>query len=289
MFHGSIVALVTPMKNDGQIDEAAFSHLIEWHIEAKTNALVIGGTTGESPTLTFAEKRRLFQLAVETAGGKIPVIAGTGTNCTHSSIELTKMAMEMGVDACLLVTPYYNRPTQEGLYQHYHAIAHAVPIPQILYNVPARTACDMLPETVEKLANIANIIGIKESTGKIERAQQILDRCSENFHLYTGEDGLTLDSIKIGAKGVISVVANVAPEKMSEMCRAALHHDFATAEKINASLMGLHKHLFIEANPIPVKWALKQMGLIASGIRLPLTALANEYHETVKQAMEQAI
>ena len=275
------------MKTDETIDQNAFSRLIEWHIEAKTNALVISGSTGESSTLTLDEKRHLFHLATKIAAGKIPVIAGTGTNCTHSTIELTKMAMEAGVDACLIVTPYYNKPTQEGLYQHYHAIANAVPIPQILYNVPGRTSCDMLPETVERLTGISNIIGIKES-GNIERVQEILQGCHKSFHVYTGEDILALDAIKIGAKGVISVTANVAPAKMSAMCNAAIQGDFATAEKINASLIGLHKNLFIESNPIPVKWALNQMGLIESGIRLPLTTLASQYHETVMNAMKQA-
>lgn len=288
MFHGSIAALVTPMKADGEIDRTAFTRLIEWHIESNTHAIVIAGSTGESPTLTFNEKHDLFRLAVETANGRIPVIAGTGTNSTHSSIELTKMAMEVGVDACLLVTPYYNRPTQEGLYQHYHAIARAVPVPQILYNVPGRTGCDILPQTVARLATIGNIIGIKEANGQIERAQQILKECGDNFYVYSGEDAIGLDIMKIGAQGVISVTANIAPAKMSEMCTAALHQDFETADKINASLMGLHKDLFIESNPIPVKWALNQMGLIEAGIRLPLTPLSGTYHEKVKNAMKQA-
>jgi len=287
MFHGSIVALVTPMKSDGAIDQIAFTRLIEWHIESKTHAIVVGGTTGESSTLTFDEKHNLFHLAIKTAAGKIPIIAGTGTNCTYSTIELTKTAMKAGVDACLIVTPYYNKPTQEGLYQHYYAIAHAVPIPQILYNVPGRTSCDMQPEITKKLANIANIIGIKES-GNIERVQEILNRCHKNFNVYTGEDILALDAIKIGAKGVISVTANVAPAKMSTMCDAALHKDFTTADKINASLIGLHKNLFVESNPIPVKWALNQMGLIEAGIRLPLTPLANQYHDIVMNAVKQA-
>lgn len=288
MFHGSIAALVTPMKPDGQIDQTAFTRLIEWHIESKTHALVVAGTTGEAPTLTFNEKRDLLRLAVEVASGRIPIIAGTGTNSTHSSIELTTMAMEAGVDACLLVTPYYNRPTQEGLYQHYHTIARAVPVPQILYNVPGRTGCDMLPNTVARLATVANIIGIKEANGQIERIQQILKECGDNFHVYTGEDAIALDVMKIGAQGVISVTANVAPAKMSEMCIAALNQNFETADKINTSLMGLHKDLFSESNPIPVKWALNQMELIETGIRLPLTPLSGLYHEKVKTAMKEA-
>ncbi len=288
MFHGSIVAIVTPMKTDGQIDQAAFSHLIEWHIEAKTHGIVVAGTTGEAPTLTFDEKRDLLRLAVETAAGRIPIIAGTGTNSTRSSIELTKMAMEIGADACLLVTPYYNKPTQEGLYEHHKAIAEAVPIPQILYNVPGRTSCDMLPTTVARLASVANIIGIKEASGKIERVQQILEGCNDNFHVYCGEDAITLDTMKIGAKGVISVTANVAPEKMSNMCVAAEKRDFVTADSINQSLMRLHTDLFCEANPIPVKWALNQLGFIEIGIRLPLTMLSKQHHEAVKTAMKQA-
>lgn len=288
MFHGSIVALVTPMKEDGQLDYEKLERLIEWHIAAKTAGLVIAGTTGESATLSFEEKQALIQAAVKMAAGRLPVIAGTGTSGTHATIELTKMAMECGADACLLVTPYYNRPTQEGLYQHYQSVAKAVPIPQILYNVPSRTACDILADTVARLATTPNIIGIKEASGQIQRTQDILDRCPDNFHVYSGEDAVTLEVMKIGAKGVISVTANVAPAAMQEMCSAAKNQDFDTANRINKSLMGLHKNLFIEPNPIPVKWALQQMGLIDSGIRLPLTPLSNQYHEVVKKAMVEA-
>lgn len=288
MFHGSIVALVTPMKEDGQLDYEKLERLIEWHIAAKTAGLVIAGTTGESATLSFEEKQALIQAAVKMAAGRLPVIAGTGTSGTHATIELTKMAMECGADACLLVTPYYNRPTQEGLYQHYQAVAKAVPIPQILYNVPSRTACDILADTVARLATTPNIIGIKEASGQIQRTQDILDRCPDNFHVYSGEDAVTLEVMKIGAKGVISVTANVAPAAMQEMCSAAKNQDFDTANRINKSLMGLHKHLFIEPNPIPVKWALQQMGLIDSGIRLPLTPLSTQYHEVVTKAMVEA-
>jgi 4-hydroxy-tetrahydrodipicolinate synthase len=276
------------MKNAGQIDQAALESLIEWHIESKTDALVIAGTTGEAATLTSQEKQALFQFVIQVVKGRLPVIANTGTNATQSSIYLTKMAMEMGADACLLVTPYYNKPTQEGLYQHYHAIAEAVPIPQILYNVPSRTACDMLPETVARLAKIPNIIGIKEATGQLQRAAEILNCCPPSLHIYSGDDATTLDLMKIGAKGVISVTANVAPAEMHNMCDAMLKGDIETAEKINATLMALHKNLFIESNPIPVKWALAQMGRIENDIRLPLTILSSAHHEKVQQAMFEA-
>ena len=225
---------------------------------------------------------------VETAANRIPVIAGTGSNSTREAIELTRCAMEAGADACLLVTPYYNKPTQEGLYLHYKAVAEAVPIPQILYNVPGRTVCDLLPETVARLAEISNIIGIKEATGSMERTQDILDRCGDKLDVYSGDDGTALELILLGAKGDISVTANVAPRAMHEMCAAALRGDRAEAERINAPLQGLHKALFLEANPIPVKWALQQMGLVPSGIRLPLTPLSDQYHDELRQAMRQA-
>lgn len=285
MFHGSLVALVTPMHSDGSLDLDALSRLIEWHIESKTDGLVVVGTTGESPTLHAKEKRDLIHHTVKCAKGRIPVIAGTGSNATDTSIELTQMAMEAGADACLIVTPYYNKPTQVGLYQHYRAIARAVPIPQILYNVPGRTACDLQPNTVAKLASIANIIGIKEASGQLARVKQVLASCPDNFYIYSGDDALALSAIKCGAKGVISVTANVAPAQMSAMCAAARQGDFEKADQINQLLMELHQRLFIESNPIPVKWALQQMGLIESGIRLPLTPLGSEYHATLRQAM----
>jgi 4-hydroxy-tetrahydrodipicolinate synthase len=287
MFHGSIVALVTPMTKEGNIDTAAFARLVEWHIAAKTDGIVVGGSTGESATLTFEEKRTLFRIATKVAADRIPIIAGTGTNSTASSIELTRMAMETGVSACLLVTPYYNKPTQEGLYQHFHAVARAVPIPQILYNVPGRTACDLLPDTVRRLAEIPNIIGIKESTGSVERAQQILTTCPE-FDVYSGEDHLVLDLMQIGAKGNISVTANVAPEQMYSVCLAARTGNFEEAQRINMPLIDLHKNLFIESNPIPVKWALHKMGMIEPIIRLPLTPLSEIHHSVVLDAMLKA-
>lgn len=288
MFQGSIVALVTPMKRDEQIDYEKLESLIEWHVAAKTKGLVIAGTTGESATLSANEKQTLWHAAAKMAKGRIPVIAGTGTNSTQNTIELTRVAMECGVDACLLVTPYYNKPTQEGLYQHYHAVAKAVPIPQILYNVPSRTACDLLTDTVVRLSTIPNIIGIKESTGQISRTEEIIARCPNNFHVYSGEDHLTLGLMKIGAKGVISVTANVAPTAMQEMCSAAAAGDFDTARKINESLIRLHKNLFIESNPIPVKWALYRMGMIGPELRLPLTQLSEQHYETVQKAMMEA-
>lgn len=284
MFHGSIVALVTPMTPEGSIDIDALERLIEWHIDSKTNAIVVAGSTGESATLTFEEKRTLFNVATTIADGRIPIIAGTGTNSTATSIELTQMAMEEGADACLLVTPYYNKPTQHGLYEHFSAIAHAVPIPIILYNVPGRTACDLLPETVAHLASISNIIGIKEATGSIERTQEIIATCHDNFHVYSGEDYLTLELMKLGAKGVISVTANVAPEQMYTLCVAA-NTNMEVAELINNGLMPLHKNLFIESNPIPVKWALNQMDRIGPTIRLPLTPLSEIYHDRVRDAL----
>lgn len=287
MFHGSIVALVTPMTLEGNIDIEALERLIEWHIDSKTDAIVVAGSTGESATLTFEEKRTLIKVATIIADERVPIIAGTGTNSTATSIELTQMAMEEGADACLLVTPYYNKPTQQGLYEHFSAVAHAVPIPIILYNVPGRTGCDLLPETVASLANISNIIGIKEATGSIERTKEIIAICHDNFHVYSGEDALTLDLMKLGAKGVISVTANVAPEQMYTLCVAA-KTNLDVAELINNGLIPLHKNLFVESNPIPVKWALNQMNRIGPTIRLPLTPLSEIYHDTVRDALRHA-
>jgi 4-hydroxy-tetrahydrodipicolinate synthase len=280
MFHGSMVALVTPMREDGSVDLPALHRLIDFHIENGTNAIVAVGTTGESATLEVDEHCQVIRETVQHVNGRIPVIAGTGANSTSEAIELTRYAHEARADACLLVTPYYNKPTQEGLYRHFKAIAEAVPISQILYNVPGRTACDMLPETVIRLSPIPNIVGIKEATGKIERATQITEAC--------GEAATALDLILAGGKGDISVTANVAPRLMSQMCEAALNGDGEEARAINARLMNLHKKLFVESNPIPVKWALKEMGIIEGGIRLPLTPLASEYHEPVRQALRSA-
>lgn len=288
MFHGSMVALVTPMREDGSVDLPALHRLIDFHIENGTNAIVAVGTTGESATLEVDEHCQVIRETVQHVNGRIPVIAGTGANSTSEAIELTRYAHETRADACLLVTPYYNKPTQEGLYRHFKAIAEAVPISQILYNVPSRTACDMLPETVIRLSPIPNIVGIKEATGKIERATQITEACGEALDIYSGDDATALDLILAGGKGDISVTANVAPRLMSQMCEAALNGDGEEARAINARLMNLHKKLFVESNPIPVKWALKEMGIIEGGIRLPLTPLASEYHEPVRQALRSA-
>ena len=288
MFHGSMVALVTPMNEDGSLDVTALCRLIDFHVESGTDALVVVGSTGESATLDMKEHCEVIRLAVEHCRGRLPVIAGTGSNSTTEAIELTRCAEQSGADACLLVTPYYNKPTQEGLYLHHKAIAEAVPVPQILYNVPGRTACDMLPETVERLAAIPNIVGIKEATGNLDRARDILRRCGDKIDLYSGDDATAFDCILLGAKGDISVTANVAPRLMHEMCKLGLERREKDARAINERLMGLHKNLFIEANPIPVKWALKEMGLIKGGIRLPLTPLSARHHETVRQAMRAA-
>lgn len=288
MFKGSMVALVTPMHEDGSIDKAALYNLLEWHIASKTEAIIIAGTTGESATLEPDEHFDLISFAVKEAKKRVPIIAGTGTYSTRSTLKLTENAKRAGADACLIVTPYYNKPTQNGLYHHYQTIAETVAIPIILYNVPSRTACDMLPETVEQLAKIKNIIAIKEATGKIERTQDILKRCDKAFAVYSGDDATALDLMLHGAKGVISVTANVAPVKMYDMCQAALAGDRLLAEKINAELMLLHKHLFIESNPIPTKWALNVLGKIKGGIRLPLLPLDKKYHQEVKKAMQNA-
>ena len=288
MFHGSMVALVTPMHQDGSVDEAALAALVEWHIEQGTDAIIAMGTTGESATLDQKEHCDVIRFIVDQAAGRMPVIAGTGANSTSEAIDLTRCAMQAGVDACLLVTPYYNKPTQEGLYLHYKAVAEAVPVPQILYNVPGRTACDMLSATVIRLADIPNIVGIKEATGDISRAKEILDACGDKIDLYSGDDATALDCILAGAKGDISVTANVAPKAMHEMCAAALAGDEARARQINEPLLGLHENLFLEANPIPVKWALTEMGKIQSGIRLPMTVLSDEFHAPLRQAMQAA-
>jgi 4-hydroxy-tetrahydrodipicolinate synthase len=288
MFHGSMVALVTPMGEDGSLDWSALRRLIDWHIENGTDAIVPVGTTGESPTLDIDEHVEVIRVTVEQVNGRVPVIAGTGANSTREAIELTRAAERVGADACLLVTPYYNKPTQEGLYLHYKAVADAVPIPQILYNVPGRTACDMLPETVQRLSQVSNIVGIKEASGNPERTRDILHRCGERMDVYSGDDATALESILLGGKGDISVTANVAPKLMHEMCKLAREGKEREARALNERLMPLHKHLFVEANPIPVKWALQQMGMIKGGIRLPLTPLSAAHHEVVRAALRSA-
>ena len=288
MFHGSMVALVTPMRADGAIDDDSLAGLIEFHIRAGTDAIVAVGTTGESATLDEHEHCTVIRRVVELTAGRIPVIAGTGANSTTEAITLTRCALKAGADACLLVTPYYNKPTQEGLYLHHKAIAEAVPIPQILYNVPGRTACDMLPDTVVRLAKISNIVGLKEATGDLGRAREILDRCGDRLDLFSGDDATGCEFMLLGGKGVISVTANVAPAAMHAMYVAAKAGDRAQAEAIDLPLRALHRDLFVEANPIPVKWALQEMGLIPPGIRLPLTPLSERYHATVRDALRQA-
>lgn len=288
MFSGSMVALVTPMHEDGALDDESLRDLIEFHIDQGTDAIVAVGTTGESATLSVEEHTLVIRMIVDQVAGRIPVIAGTGANSTSEAIELTRHARDVGADAALLVTPYYNRPTQEGLYLHFKAIAEAVDIPQILYNVPSRTACDLLPETVGRLAQVDNIIGIKEATGDVSRVAQIRQLAGDVFELYTGEDANTVDFILAGGRGVISVTANVVPALMHEMCMAALHGDEARAREINQMLVPLHQFLFVEANPIPVKWALKEMGLIPGGIRLPMTVLSPQYHQPVREALVTA-
>ena len=283
-----MVALVTPMQSDGTVDDAALVQLIEFHVKNGTDAIIAVGTTGESATLDEHEHCTLVKRIVELAAGRVPIIAGTGANSTREAITLTTCAKDAGADACLLVTPYYNKPTQEGLYLHHKAIAEAVDIPQILYNVPGRTAVDMLPETIERLAKISNIVGVKEATGDVTRITEIITRCGEDFDVYSGDDATAMEAILLGAKGDISVTANVAPAEMHDMCTAALSGDREKAASINENLMGLHENLFLEANPIPVKWALFEMGLIPAGVRLPLTVFSEQYHETLRVALRQA-
>ncbi|MDX1513923.1 MAG: 4-hydroxy-tetrahydrodipicolinate synthase [Gammaproteobacteria bacterium] len=288
MFQGSMVAMVTPMHADGAIDDEALSRLVDFHVENGTDAIIAVGTTGESATLDHTEHSEVIARVVELAAGRIPVIGGTGANSTTEAVNLTKAAKDAGVDACLLVTPYYNKPTQEGLYLHFKTIAEAVDVPQILYNVPGRTACDMLPDTVERLSKIGNIIGIKEATGDLERFKELVSRCGPDFAVYSGEDWLAMKAILAGGRGVISVTANVAPAQMHDMCMRALDGDADGAKRIDDSLQPLHKALFFESNPIPVKWAVSEMGLMGKGIRLPLTVLSETHREGVREAMRSA-
>lgn len=289
MFRGSMVALITPMTATGQVDEAALEALVAFHLENGTDAIVAVGTTGESATLSYQEHRHVMKRVVELVAGKVPVIAGTGSNSTAEAIEMTEIAMQDGADACLLVTPYYNKPTQEGLYRHYKMIAEQVAIPQILYNVPGRTACDLLPETVERLAGLSNIVGIKEATGNLERAKEIMQRCGDRIDVYSGDDATALELILLGGKGNISVTANVTPSTMHQACAAALVGDRETAMRLNSTMEDLHKVLFLEPNPIPVKWALAKMGYgDVNGIRLPLVPLSESVQPQVLAAMRKA-
>lgn len=288
MLQGSMVAIVTPMFEDGRLDLNALRKLIDWHIDAGTSGIVVVGTTGESPTVDVDEHCLLIQTAVEHVAGRVPVIAGTGANSTREAIELTKNAKELGAVACLLVAPYYNKPTQEGLYQHFAAIAAAVDIPQILYNVPGRTGCDISNDTVIRLSAIKNIVGIKDATGGIERGTDLLLRVPKDFAVYSGDDATGMALMLLGAHGVISVTANVAPKLMHEMCEAAIAKNVAKACEINGKLFALHQKLFVEANPIPTKWILQQMGFIQSGIRLPLVNCSPQFHDALRSAMKNA-
>jgi 4-hydroxy-tetrahydrodipicolinate synthase len=288
MIQGSLVAIVTPMHADGGVDEAAFRRLVDWHVEQGTDAIVAVGTTGESATLDEHEHCAAIALVVEQAAGRIPVIAGTGANSTSEAITLTRCALEAGADAALLVTPYYNKPTQEGLYRHFRAVAEAVAIPQILYNVPGRTAVDMQPETVARLAAVDNIVGLKEACGKLERIRRLRELVPADFAIFSGDDATARESMLLGANGDISVTANIAPAAMHAMCAAALAGDAAGAAELDAPLAGLHEKLFLESNPIPVKWALAEMGRIEPGIRLPLTWFAEPLHQPLREAMRMA-
>jgi 4-hydroxy-tetrahydrodipicolinate synthase len=288
MLQGSLVAIVTPMFDDGSLDLDALRKLIDWHIDAGTDGIVIVGTTGESPTVDVDEHCLLIKTTVEQVAGRVAVIAGTGANSTREAIELTRNAKDLGADACLLVAPYYNKPTQEGLYQHYAAVASAVDIPQILYNVPGRTGCDIHNDTVIRLSAISNIVGIKDATGGIERGTDLLLRLPKDFAVYSGDDATGMALMLLGAHGVISVTANVAPTLMHQMCVAAMAGEVKKACEINAKLFALHQKLFIEANPIPAKWVLQQMGLIKTGIRLPMVNLSVQYHDVLRHAMSRA-
>ena len=289
MITGSIVALVTPMFPDSlDVDWEALERLVEWHIEQGTHALVAVGTTGESATLSVDEHSRVIKATVEISKGRIPVIAGTGANCTREAIELTESAKKAGADACLLVTPYYNKPTQEGLYKHFKTIAEAVNIDQILYNVPGRTACDMLTETVIRLSAVKNIVGIKEATGDLQRAADLIEQAPEGFAIYSGDDHSARQLMLLGGHGDISVTANVAPNLMSKMCEAALKGDADQALAIDKQLLVIHDAMFVESNPIPVKWALGQQGIINDAIRLPLTQLSKANQVKVLQALKTA-
>jgi 4-hydroxy-tetrahydrodipicolinate synthase len=288
MIKGSLVAIVTPMQEDGSLDLAAFRVLIDFHIAEGTDAIVVVGTTGESPTVNVEEHELLIAEAVKHVAGRIPVIAGTGANSTKEAIELATFSKKAGADASLSVVPYYNKPTQEGLYQHFKAIAEAVDIQHILYNVPGRTGADVSNDTVLRLAQIRNIVGIKDATGGIERGSDLLQRAPKDFAIYSGDDASALALMLLGAHGTISVTANVAPRLMHEMCMAALSGEVVKAREINFRLLGLHRHLFVEANPIPVKWAVARMGKMKNNLRLPLTPLSAGVQPLVEAAMRQA-
>jgi 4-hydroxy-tetrahydrodipicolinate synthase len=288
MIQGSIPAIVTPMHEDGSLDLPRFRSLVDWHIAEGSDGIVVVGTTGESPTVNFDEHCQLIEIVVEQAAGRIPVIAGTGANSTSEAIELAGFAKKSGASAHLSVVPYYNKPTQEGLYRHFKAIAEAVDLPMFLYNVPGRTGADLANDTTLRLAQVPGIVGIKDATGNIERGSDLLKRAPQKFTVVSGDDATALALTLLGGKGVISVTANVAPRLMHQMISAALAGDLVTARSINFRLLSLHRHLFVEANPIPVKWACQQMGLIEGGLRLPMTPLSTEHHERVRTALREA-
>jgi len=285
---GSLVAIVTPMQEDGVLDLDAFRRLIDWHIKQGTQGIVVVGTTGESPTVDWDEHRLLIKTAVDHAAGRVPIVAGTGANATSEAIELAAYAREAGANYSLSVVPYYNKPTQEGLYRHFKAIAEAIDLPMIVYNVPGRTVADLQNETVLRLAQVPGIVGIKDATAGLERGSDLIRRKPRDFRVYSGDDASALALILHGGHGVISVTANVAPRLMHELCAAALAGEVARARELNNRLLPLHRNLFLEANPIPVKWAVQQMGLIKGGIRLPLTPLSAACHEPVREAMRHA-
>ena len=288
MYDGSIVAIVTPMAESGELDLAAWDALIDWHVAAGTDGIVVCGTTGESPTVTLAEAVTLVGRAAARLRGRLPLIAGSGTNDTAASIERTRLLAEAGADAVLAVTPYYNRPTQQGMFEHFTALADAASVPVILYNVPARTGVDLLPATVQRLATHPRIVALKEATGSLPRLMELRERCAEELELLSGDDPTAADAMLAGAAGVISVTANVAPHAMHELCAAALAGQSERARELDARLAPLHRALFVESNPIPAKWAVAQLGLIPGGIRLPLTKLSAAGQVTMRQAMQAA-
>ncbi|SSV30315.1 4-hydroxy-tetrahydrodipicolinate synthase [Acinetobacter nosocomialis] len=285
---GSIVAIVTPMLKDGGVDWKGLEKLVEWHIEQGTNSIVAVGTTGEASTLSMEEHTQVIKEIIRVANKRIPIIAGTGANSTREAIELTKAAKDLGADAALLVTPYYNKPTQEGLYQHYKAVAEAVELPLILYNVPGRTGVDLSNDTAVRLAEIPNIVGIKDATGDVPRGKALIEALNGKMSVYSGDDETAWELMLLGAEGNISVTANIAPKAMSEVCAVAIAKDEPQAKTLNNKIANLHNILFCESNPIPVKWALHEMGLIDTGIRLPLTPLAEQYREPLRNALKDA-
>jgi len=288
MFQGSIVALITPMTETGDVDNAALEALVAFHLKNGTDAIVAMGTTGESATFSHKDHREVVKQIIKLVAGKIPVIAGTGSNSTQEALALTQAAKDDGADGALLVSPYYNKPPQEGLYQHHKLIAEQVAIPQLLYNVPGRTSVDMLPDTVERLSNLSNIVAIKEATGDLDRARELIDRCSDRIDVISGDDSTAMEMMLMGGKGNISVTANVVPAEMHEMCKAAMAGNREKAESINAPLQELHSKLFVEANPIPVKWVMHKMGYGSNAFRLPLVPLSEEYYSELTNAMKAA-